>query len=444
VALGDGVRRNIAHVSQAERDHFLAAILQLDTTKLYPDGVSYWDKQEAIHKNAHAAGQDVHSGPAFVPWHRELCNRFEALLREVDSELSLHYWDWTTDPRATPDGKGGVVNLFTPQFMGGVGDPAGPPLQNFESTELGHLLIWRQIAPGAPQVPSDASILNTPDFPTFDNNSHPAHDTCHGYIGGSLRASHFSFEDPFVFLLHSNLDRLWAEWQTAPGHPERLDPNQTYGVWGVQPEITEALQPWAGNVGAGVAPLRPWAAPDNRQVVKNCKDPSVVIPPPYDTCPPDAPNILRMHVCALTDDGGMWHTIRENNAAWQAAFGDVKGQSGNPGHFTAVGCAAVRGELQVCALTNDGGMWHTIRYNDIWWQPAFGDVKGQSGNPGHFTAVACAGTSMGLNVSALTDDGGIWHTIRYNDVAWQSYFGDVTKESGSPGFLVAVGCGGVG
>jgi hypothetical protein len=122
----------------------------------------------------------------------------------------------------------------------------------------------------------------------------------------------------------------------------------------------------------------------------------------------------------------------------------VKGQSGNPGHFSAVGCADVNGELHVCALTDDGGMWHTIRENNAAWQAAFGDVKGQSGNPGHFTAVACAGTSMGLNVSALTDDGGIWHTIRYNDVAWQSYFGDVTKESGSPGFLVAVGCGGVG
>src|SRR5262249_40340199 len=44
----------------------------------------------------------------FLPWHRELCNRFEALLRKVDPQLSLHYWDWTTDPRG----------LFTAQFMG--------------------------------------------------------------------------------------------------------------------------------------------------------------------------------------------------------------------------------------------------------------------------------------------------------------------------------------
>src|SRR6266849_4982576 len=150
MALGDGIRRNIAYVSREERDRFIAALLELDTTRLFPDQVSYWDKQEDIHKNAHAGGVNVHFGPAFIPWHRELCNRFEELLREADRELSLHYWDWTTDPRATPDGMGGTIDLFTPQFMGGTGDPAGPPFQDFESTEFGHLFIWRRVANGVP------------------------------------------------------------------------------------------------------------------------------------------------------------------------------------------------------------------------------------------------------------------------------------------------------
>ncbi len=135
MTLGDGIRRNVATISQEERERLRDAFLQLDTTKFYPDGVSYWDKQEEIHKNAHLAGQDVHFGPAFLPWHRELCNRFEALLRDVDPELSLHYWDWTTDPRATPDGSGRIINLFTPEFMGSPSGDAGPPFENFESTE---------------------------------------------------------------------------------------------------------------------------------------------------------------------------------------------------------------------------------------------------------------------------------------------------------------------
>src|SRR5260370_11274669 len=136
MALGDGIRRNVAKISQAERDRLRDAFLKLDMPpNVYPDGVTYWDKQEDIHKNAHEAGQDVHGGPAFLPWHRELCNRLEALLRKVDPQLSLHYWDWTTDPRATPDGVGGVVNLFTPQVMGSAQGYVGPPFQNCESPE---------------------------------------------------------------------------------------------------------------------------------------------------------------------------------------------------------------------------------------------------------------------------------------------------------------------
>src|SRR5437773_7194848 len=160
--LGDGIRGNVATISQQERDRLRDAILQLDTAEIYPDGVTYWDKQEDIHKNAHAGGQDVHGGPAFLPWHRDICNRFEGLIREVDPGLSLHYWDWTTDPRHTPDGKGGFVNLFSTSFMGSSSGDAGYPLQTFESTEGGgHTHIWRDLIAGVPAVASDNTIATT-------------------------------------------------------------------------------------------------------------------------------------------------------------------------------------------------------------------------------------------------------------------------------------------
>jgi hypothetical protein len=287
VALGDGIRRNITTVSQAERDRLRDAFLQLDTTKFYPDGVSYWDKQEEIHKAAHAGGQDVHSGPAFIPWHREITNRLEALLREVDPDLSLHYWDWTTDPRS-----GGGINLFTPQFMGSASGDAGAPLQNFESSELAegassHDHIWRNVSPGTPPVDPDATILaagntlpNPQQFHAFNSALQNSHNIAHGYIGGTLGQPHYSFHDPFVFLLHCNMDRLWAMWQMEPGKGWRLDPNQVYGDDGTRPSLNENVEPWAGGDG-----LRPWAPPDNQQVVKTYRDPSIVTPPRYDTLP---------------------------------------------------------------------------------------------------------------------------------------------------------------
>lgn len=151
-----------------------------------------------------------------------------------------------------------------------------------------------------------------------------------------------------------------------------------------------------------------------------------------------------LQVCALTDTGGMWHTIRHANGTWQAQFGDVKGQSGNPGVFAAVGCAEANSELQVCGVLDNGGMWHTIRHSDGSWQRRFGDVKGQSGDPGHFGAVTCSGVNGELQVCGETDDGGMWHTIRHADRSWQPHFGDVKGQSGNPGHFDTVACAGVG
>jgi hypothetical protein len=292
MALGDGIRRNVAKVSQEERDRLRDAFIALsnDPSFRYPDGVSYWDKQEDIHKDAHQGGQDVHAGPAFLPWHRELCNRLEALLREVDADLSLHYWDWTTDPRASDNGSGGTTNLFTSAFMGSSSGNAGPPLADFESSEDaelgdGHTKIWRDVNPGSPPISSDASIYENGNtapqvnqFLQMNTALQGAHNTAHGYIGGTIGHPHYSFHDPFVFLLHSNVDRLWARGQTAQGRAWRLDPNKTYGTAGTAASIVSDLEPWAGATG-----LRPWGPPDNQQVAKNSKHPSVVAPPRYDT-----------------------------------------------------------------------------------------------------------------------------------------------------------------
>ena len=117
--LGDGIRRNVASVSQDERNRLRDAIIALHK-KHYPGkrgdvptgGVSHWFKQDEIHAHTH-----VHNCPAFLPWHRVFVNRFEASLREIDPNLSLHYWDWTTSP----------LPLFTSNFMGSATGLAGDP-----------------------------------------------------------------------------------------------------------------------------------------------------------------------------------------------------------------------------------------------------------------------------------------------------------------------------
>jgi hypothetical protein len=289
--MANGVRRNVAKISQAERDKLRDAIVGLDGLS-YPDGVSFWDKQDAIHQATH-----VHGGPAFVPWHREMCNRFEALLQQVDPTVSLHYWDWTTDPRDSPDGAGGFADLFTPAFMGSASGRAGVPLDTLDNNgvfagsrdDTGDPAdppqeITRGVAPGAPGLPADATIIGAGDalpqpeqWQAFRMALEGAHNSAHGYIGGTIGSAHSAFEDPFVFLLHSNVDRLWASWQRVPGQAWRLDPSQVYGNESADPAILEHMEPWAG-----VSGLRPWAPPDNEQLAKDSRDPTVVAPPQYD------------------------------------------------------------------------------------------------------------------------------------------------------------------
>ena len=303
MAIGDGIRRDVATVSEEERERLRDAFLLLDTTKYaYPDGVTYWDRQEEVHKGAHAAGQDVHGGPAFLPWHRELSNRLEHLLRLVDPQLSLHYWDWTTDPRVAGSGR---AALFTTEFMGSSNGDIGAPFPDFESTE-GPLRpkVWRHVAPGKPKAvdrliaamslgvaPDDTIVTAGDDQPTdqqytaMDQVLQGSHNYIHsGYIGGTIFNAHFSFHDPFVFLLHSNCDRLWARWQNAPGHAWRLDPTQVYGFVGAVPtsSVNATLEPWATG---GPAKVRPWfdgSDPADPPAAKTAKHPTIVAPPLYD------------------------------------------------------------------------------------------------------------------------------------------------------------------
>ncbi|PYS80019.1 MAG: hypothetical protein DMF66_00695 [Acidobacteria bacterium] len=349
MALGDGIRRNIAHVDPAERALLRDAIIELNhrffpgsKTDTPPGGVSWWFKQDEIHQATH-----VHGGPEFLPWHREVTNRFEELLRQINPQLSLHYWDFKDDPRSAPDGQGGTVNLFDSNFMGSPGIqesvnpdggpigepwlsagfydpqagtaghppdrestgnpvdppmfvmrpsnyPASPPAPLITASQENHILTLQNFGPGIAQ--------NHSDDPNFVNNVKPnffrtawedIHNRAHPYFADI--SPHDAFRDPFVFLVHSNVDRLYARWQTDPSHPERLDPNTVYGsesnldvdviavgVHSLQ-NLNHNVEPWSTGHGE-FSDIRPWEPThENQGFPHTYKHISVVAPPCYDT-----------------------------------------------------------------------------------------------------------------------------------------------------------------
>ncbi len=291
MALGDGIRRSILDVDASERTLLKNAIVELHNrffagtrTDSPPGGVSHWFKQDEIHQATH-----VHQGPEFLAWHRELVNRFEIMLRQVDDRLSLHYWDWTRD--ATP--------LFTNTFMGSATGDAGDPWlaagfyvpgadpYRADAFDPAHnnpadppRTLTRNYSGGTFPASTDTDIVNAPDYQTMRDLLESAHDSAHGLIGGTLNDPHISFRDPIVFLLHSNVDRLFARWQTDPAHTDRLDPNLVYGTESADMNVN--VEPWSTGHGE-FHDIRPWSAPENMGEPHNYKHISVVTPPCYDT-----------------------------------------------------------------------------------------------------------------------------------------------------------------
>lgn len=292
MALGDGIRRSILDVDASERLLLRDAILELHKryfsgvkTDVPPGGVSYWFKQDEIHQATH-----VHGGPEFLPWHRELVNRFEIMLRQVDPRLSLHYWDWTRD--ATP--------LFTEDFMGSGNGDAGEPWLSagfynptadpYRADAFDPFLnnpvdpprtLFREYAGGTFDPSIDADIVAADSYQSMRSLLESAHNDAHSsLLRGTIGNAHISFRDPFVFILHSNVDRLFTRWQTDPDHPERLEPGGIYGV--EAPEMTVLVEPWSTGVGSEHE-IRPWSALEGQGEPHDYMALSVVTPPCYDT-----------------------------------------------------------------------------------------------------------------------------------------------------------------
>ncbi|RKK66396.1 hypothetical protein BFJ69_g15447 [Fusarium oxysporum] len=328
MTLGDGIRRNIADVDPSERALLRDAIKELNR-RYYPGspgetpagGVSWWFKQDEIHQSTH-----VHGGPEFLPWHRELTNRFEGLIREINPQLSLHYWDFKEDPRSIGDanmggGTTGTLNLFDANFMGSpeseIGEPwlsagfydpqAGAPGHPRHRDASGgtpadpprSVTRPNTYPPGSPPQPfmssknpdEETDILGLQNFNEFRSALEELHNRAHVYFSNTN--PHIAFRDPFVFLLHSNVDRIFAMWQCDPAHPWRLDPATIYGVesnvdvtvGGMIQNLTNLVEPWSTGQGQFGA-IRPWEAThENLGFPHDYHHISVVAPPCYHTLP---------------------------------------------------------------------------------------------------------------------------------------------------------------
>ena len=345
-------RRNIADptVPLSEVQNYLSAINSLAQNPglQFSDGVQYWYKQNAEHyfvatkyvngptlppgpPTYGAPAFSAHNSDGFWPWHREFLSRYEALLREAYPTVTLFYWDWTHDPRTWPVAVEDAVIAASPNGIGGFGGPIASaftigadvsaalspmaPLPFYAPALFpynGDVVSRFTGATSAPESTSDVTItaqLTYSDARSWDEGYAPfppdqAHNFSHPFIGGQNLGNMFSLpwaaQDPFFFLLHANVDKLWSEWQRT--RAIRYDPSNTGGnalaYAGSMNYMYQAMAPWNGLTYNGTTPmppgnpeivvslLPPWTqTPGDETAFKTANDDSVIFPPVYDVAP---------------------------------------------------------------------------------------------------------------------------------------------------------------
>lgn len=278
--------------------------------------------------NGPSAGVNAaHTLPAFLPWHREYVRRFERALQSVEPTVTIPYWDWT-DPNAIdvifqddflgPNGKG--VKIEVPGF--GVyegGEVKSSPFADWILNEDIHIEPINQYSLGSKLLrfigvpPFDRyplsqekldDLANTDNYEIFrallegdkslDGEGHivedwELHNYAHGIIGGALVTDpHLtpfpsnqtqilgtmnsilsSPYDPIFWLNHSNVDRLWAEWQDNGHTGVDFFPDDSARV-PFGHNISDPMWPWDGglsnpdNIGSGnILALLPEFSPDD-------------------------------------------------------------------------------------------------------------------------------------------------------------------------------------
>ncbi|VUC32086.1 unnamed protein product [Clonostachys rosea] len=176
-----------------------------------------WDDFAYVHRELDS---EIHFVANFLPWHRWFVYIYESAL-QADCNYTgvMPYWDWTRDeedPDSSPifdndlgfggDGDADTGCVNSGPFAGfNVSTPDNHCLQRvFDMTMLTQYSSQSEVD-SALEITSYSSFR-----PTVENGPHRGG---HAAISGDM-ANNYSPNDPIFFLHHTNIDRVWWQWQS--------------------------------------------------------------------------------------------------------------------------------------------------------------------------------------------------------------------------------------
>ncbi|KAJ2617899.1 hypothetical protein H4S08_000134 [Coemansia sp. RSA 1365] len=161
----------------------------------------------------------IHGHPVFLAFHRVFVNDFAAALQRVDPGVPVPYWDWSLDA-SNPI----TSDVFTSSYCGGNGAGANGcvangPFANWQLNVDSKHCLQRKFNQGdsiAPFWPPEALLSMQNTCSQYGALSSGIENGCHGAvhlgISGDM-STMFAPNDPFFFLHHGMVDKLWYDWQ---------------------------------------------------------------------------------------------------------------------------------------------------------------------------------------------------------------------------------------
>jgi len=256
------IRKNANVLTPGERNRFVAAFAQLNN-----QGAGRFADFRDMHTDV--SSPQAHGAPGFLPWHRAYLLDLERELQAIDPSVALPYWRFDQP----------APNLFTVDFLGvsnagSVQFSNTNPLQFWTTDGVQGILRgpnnnWNPSTQPGPGIITEAQTLALgTQYPAFRNMEGNPHGTAHTRWNGFIQQIGTAAKDPLFFLLHCNVDRLWAKWQRQNG---RFDPAQaaSYDSNPGNPighNLVDTMWPWNGITG----PPRPPTAPGGAMSSSAC------------------------------------------------------------------------------------------------------------------------------------------------------------------------------
>ena len=198
------IRRDHRTLTVDQQDRFMNAFNQVNAVNALGPLVD-------IHSNA---THQMHGNPRFLPWNRIYLIRLEALLQMVDPTVCIPYWK-SSEEQAFPTWLLG----FTPtvNLMGG---------PHTVTRNIGAFAFL-------PDTAAVTTAMGNGTFNTFAPALEGIHNSGHVWVGGSMGSVPNAPADPVFWMHHAEIDRIWAEWQTAnPGqNPNLAGPAAIMDPW---------------------------------------------------------------------------------------------------------------------------------------------------------------------------------------------------------------------